>query len=175
MNEGRHGCPVCRTESKLVIPSAVFATGKQKNEIRATYMTRLSSIPCKLFNQGKGYCRWAPDCNYAHLNEDGSLAVNGEGLQHSGNRRRPTRGGRNGRGSEPSEPAPTREEMQEFIMLAAAGLAEPDRDTLELYLTLSRLGLSRSAIVAALSDFQRLNALTEVDSDSDLDSDDEDY
>lgn len=83
-NKKRHSCPVCRIDSTLVIPSAVFATGKEKNEIRATYLTRLSSIPCKYFKRGYGRCRFAPDCNYAHLYPDGSLAVDANGLQSSG-------------------------------------------------------------------------------------------
>lgn len=83
-NEGKYGCPICRTESRLVIPSSVFAVGREKNEIRATYLTRLSSIPCKLFNYGQGHCRFAPECNYAHLTTAGKLAIDENGLQHSG-------------------------------------------------------------------------------------------
>lgn len=165
-NEGRHGCPVCRTESNLVIPSAVFATGAEKNEIRATYLTRLSTIPCKLYNKGRGFCRWAPECNFAHLNEDGSFALTEEGLQHGGRKRLPRR--RNQSTRVPREI--TSEEVHEFAAILMTFNIMPTRGVLTHYMTLSQLGFSPLECVQAILE---LNGNFD-DDDDDEEEDEED-
>lgn len=91
MNESKYACPVCRTGSKLVIPSAVYVKGSEKNEMRAAYISRLAAIPCKHFNYGQGRCPFAPECHYAHLTPSGELAVDENGLQSAGRPRKPRR------------------------------------------------------------------------------------
>lgn len=127
----------------MVVPSAVFATGKEKNEIRAAYMTRLSTIPCKNFNFGEGRCPFAPECMYAHLRRDGSLAVDENGLQSAGKplpvRPRRNRGVRNG----PNQtPAPLSESELDALRLLTEETGALSLDTM-VYLSLCmRFGLS---------------------------------
>jgi len=168
-NDGRFGCPVCRTESRLVIPSAVFATGKQKNEIRAAYMTRLSTIPCKNFNYGNGRCRFAPECLYAHLNSDGSLAVDENGLQSAGKppppRKRRVGCGRTG------GPNQMATELSERELQALLGVIEEtggalNMDTMLFLRLYMRLGVAPDA--------RLLRMHMEISDDEDDDDDDDD-
>mmetsp|Transcript_10329 Transcript_10329/g.15836 ORF Transcript_10329/g.15836 Transcript_10329/m.15836 type:complete len:251 (-) Transcript_10329:153-905(-) len=50
-------CPICRTNSYLVIPSSrKLEEGDLKNAMLDEYTDTLSAIPCKHFNEGKGFC-----------------------------------------------------------------------------------------------------------------------
>lgn len=50
-------CPICRTNSYLVIPSTkFFGDGPDKDELIDEYADALADIPCQHFNQGHGYC-----------------------------------------------------------------------------------------------------------------------
>jgi hypothetical protein len=44
-------------------------------------------MPCKHFAFGKGRCPFAPNCFYAHVNENGELLFDEQGLQSSGQKR----------------------------------------------------------------------------------------
>lgn len=148
MNENKRACPVCRVESTLVIPSAVFATGAAKNEMRASYLSRLSSIPCKHFNKGHGRCPYAPECNYAHLNADGTLAVDANGLQKSGkapparrlNHRAP-------RAPRSRTSGFTREEQRLYVSLTQIGLTDNEQNR-AIFSTLSSMGWSTTLIAS---------------------------
>mmetsp|Transcript_4401 Transcript_4401/g.7472 ORF Transcript_4401/g.7472 Transcript_4401/m.7472 type:complete len:180 (+) Transcript_4401:1485-2024(+) len=50
-------CPICRENSFLVIPSyyMIYDMGL-KEELLEEYRERITEIPCKHFNFGKGYC-----------------------------------------------------------------------------------------------------------------------
>lgn len=180
INNGRLGCPVCRAESTIVVPSAVFATGKEKNEIRAAYMTRLSTIPCKNFNFGQGRCSFAPECMYAHMRPDGSLAYDENGLQSAGKpapiRSRRTRGGRRGPNQTPTQLSEREIEALQMLALDAGdGLSV---DTM-VYLSLCmRLGLAPEAELLRLqleaSDDEDNSDVDYFQSDSDSDSYDSD-
>ena len=65
-------CPICRSESYLVIPSAVMIKGgEQKDQLIEEYTDALYEIPCRHFNKGKGYCPFQNSCYYAHYLENG--------------------------------------------------------------------------------------------------------
>ncbi|GAM25366.1 hypothetical protein SAMD00019534_085410 [Acytostelium subglobosum LB1] len=66
-------CPMCRVNSYFIIPSDVFVSQEEKQEIIDEYKSKLSTIPCKYFNNGKGSCKFGTSCMYAHLNADGSI------------------------------------------------------------------------------------------------------
>lgn len=71
-NQQVRACPECRNHSDYVIPSPTFAkSGEGKEEIIASYKTRLSKIPCKHFSGELGSCPFGRDCFYLHLNDDG--------------------------------------------------------------------------------------------------------
>ncbi|KAK4523218.1 hypothetical protein GAYE_PCTG44G1111 [Galdieria yellowstonensis] len=66
-------CPVCRTPSFFVIPSLVVpASVERKKEIIEKYKSKLTTIPCKYFNYGKGTCPFSTSCFYAHCYPDGT-------------------------------------------------------------------------------------------------------
>lgn len=66
-------CPVCRTESFLVIPSDTYESNKSVREnLLARYKQKLSSIPCKHFDYGRAECPFAASCMYAHVDLDGN-------------------------------------------------------------------------------------------------------
>lgn len=157
-NERKYDCPVCRETSELVIPSAAYATGKEKNEIRAAYLTRLSTIPCKHFNYGEGHCPFAPYCHYAHLSRDGSLMVDDLGLQHPGIRPRrrnqqrvlrihPRQRQRPNIDPNENPLSPEEEDWIRTILPPNTQLTESLRVLLRLYL---RMGLSRNQIQTLL-------------------------
>lgn len=65
-------CPICRTNSYLVIPSDYMIYDLDfKEQLLEEYQERLDDIPCKHFNFGKGYCPFQNSCFYAHLLENG--------------------------------------------------------------------------------------------------------
>ena len=60
-------CPLCRTESYVIIPSNQFIeSGDEKDEIMYRYKTILQNMPCKHFNKGEGKCPFLNSCFYAH-------------------------------------------------------------------------------------------------------------
>lgn len=66
-------CPVCRTESFLVIPSATYESDKAvRDDLLERYKQKLSSIPCKHFDYGRGECPFGGSCMYAHMDVDGN-------------------------------------------------------------------------------------------------------
>lgn len=125
-----------------MIPSSVFATGREKNEIRATYLTRLSSIPCKLFNYGQGHCRFAPECNYAHLTTAGELAIDSNGLQHPGKPKpRSTPSRRSRLHTDPNANPLTEWEMRELLRISLENDVPLNPTTLSLFRLWIRMGL----------------------------------
>jgi E3 ubiquitin-protein ligase makorin len=74
-NEVVRSCPVCRTATYLITPSYVWPQSPdEKERIIGDYKRKLSTIPCKHFDYGKGVCPFGSSCFYAHLNPDGSKA-----------------------------------------------------------------------------------------------------
>ncbi|XP_018493819.1 E3 ubiquitin-protein ligase makorin-1-like [Galendromus occidentalis] len=68
------GCPECRTESHLVIPSAYFVgKGERKATLVEGYKTALSKRICKFFDQGRGACPFASRCLSRHVLPNGEL------------------------------------------------------------------------------------------------------
>ena len=55
----------------MVIPSSKYLQGKEKDDLMATYKKRLSDIPCKHFNHGKGKCPFLNSCFYGHFTSEG--------------------------------------------------------------------------------------------------------
>lgn len=66
-------CPTCRKDSLFIIPSIFYCTGELKNRMVEQYKANLKEQPCKYFVKSSS-CPFGPDCFYAHINQDGSLA-----------------------------------------------------------------------------------------------------
>ncbi len=67
-------CPICRTTSWFIVPSAVWpASAEDRELIVAGYKAKLASIDCRLFNFGDGACPFAQSCFYKHAYRDGTL------------------------------------------------------------------------------------------------------
>ena len=67
-------CPICRQTSYLVIPSYYHvASSPSKDYLVEEYKATLATIPCRLFNKGKGECPFRNSCLYEHRGEDGEL------------------------------------------------------------------------------------------------------
>lgn len=65
-------CPICRENSYLVIPSNTLITDWDiKGDLIEEYTEALGDIPCRHFNQGKGYCPFQNSCYYGHWLENG--------------------------------------------------------------------------------------------------------
>ena len=65
-------CPQCRTNSYLVIPSnKMISDGPEKDELIEEYTDALYAIPCRHFNNGKGYCPFQNSCFYSHIDMNG--------------------------------------------------------------------------------------------------------
>lgn len=77
-------CPICRTQSYHVVPSSIHLIGEEKKKAKETYIKGLNKIPCKHFSNGEGFCPFAPNCFFAHLNKDGTVAVDKNGKQNCG-------------------------------------------------------------------------------------------
>lgn len=68
-------CPVCRTESFVVIPSARLVVDPiRKAKLVDMYKSTLSTIKCRYFEYGQTSCPFGSSCFYAHLMPDGSVA-----------------------------------------------------------------------------------------------------
>ncbi|KAF8141648.1 hypothetical protein EV363DRAFT_1467263 [Boletus edulis] len=83
-------CPLCRTPSRFVTPSAhFFANGPRKKETIDAYKASMARIACKYFDEtsrtGKPCCPFGTDCFYRHTNSDGTLHVFHHGAKHSMN------------------------------------------------------------------------------------------
>jgi len=71
--EVRRACPLCRIESHLVIPSNFYVhSGPEKDEVVEEFKESMGSIPCRLFNYGKGECPFLNSCFYDHRLKDGT-------------------------------------------------------------------------------------------------------
>ena len=66
-----HSCPICRVESKHVIPCETFLADKEKEEYFETYKEKKSKIKCKRFDGTLGSCPFGKECYYAHLDSQG--------------------------------------------------------------------------------------------------------
>jgi len=65
-------CPICRINSYIVIPSSrMIYEGELKDELFEEYTEALAEIPCRHFNQGKGYCPFQNSCYYSHYLPNG--------------------------------------------------------------------------------------------------------
>ncbi|KAK1944531.1 E3 ubiquitin-protein ligase makorin-1 [Phytophthora citrophthora] len=68
-------CPVCRVETKFIIPSSRMVTKPERKRILIdVYRQNLSGIPCRHFDEGRGTCPFGSSCFYAHRYPDGTLA-----------------------------------------------------------------------------------------------------
>jgi len=77
-------CPICRTESFLVIPSDTYERdSNMKAELLGKYKNKLASIPCKHFNLGNGECPFGASCMYAHTDAQGNHINDGEGNEEA--------------------------------------------------------------------------------------------
>lgn len=66
-------CPLCRTESYLVIPSDTYENSMEAKEaLMESYKKRLSNIPCRYYDFGAGECPFLGSCLYAHIDSDGN-------------------------------------------------------------------------------------------------------
>ncbi|KAI0331435.1 hypothetical protein GY45DRAFT_1248626 [Cubamyces sp. BRFM 1775] len=73
-------CPMCRTASRFVTPSAHFypQENPQKAEIIAKYKASMARVKCKYFEKSrpnKRFCPFGKDCFYKHENADGTPYV----------------------------------------------------------------------------------------------------
>eukprot|EP00803_Ostreobium_quekettii_P002361 evm.model.scf_3161.1 EVM.evm.TU.scf_3161.1 scf_3161:9188-14467(+) len=65
-------CPICRTTTYFITPSAVWPTNREdKERIVESYKQKLASIDCKYFNFGAGECPFGTSCFYRHVDKDG--------------------------------------------------------------------------------------------------------
>ena len=70
--EVARSCPICRTPSFYIIPSADFVENYQsKVNLANDYKKKLSSIPCRFFNHGDGSCPFGSSCFYDHRYKNG--------------------------------------------------------------------------------------------------------
>ncbi|KAL4151534.1 hypothetical protein PRNP1_008476 [Phytophthora ramorum] len=68
-------CPVCRVETKFIIPSSRMVTKPERKKFLIdVYRKNLSAIPCRHFDEGRGTCPFGTSCFYAHRYPDGTLA-----------------------------------------------------------------------------------------------------
>ncbi|XP_003743395.1 E3 ubiquitin-protein ligase makorin-1-like [Galendromus occidentalis] len=72
--ESVRGCPECRTQSELVIPSAYFVGGgEQKRLLIEGYKAALSTKPCEFL---EGECPFAEECFFRHDPAESPSALN---------------------------------------------------------------------------------------------------
>ncbi|KAI9464176.1 hypothetical protein HD554DRAFT_2026769 [Boletus coccyginus] len=82
-------CPLCRTPSRFVTPSAhFFPNGSScKRDTIGAYKASMARVPCKYFDAtsrtGKPCCPFGIDCFYQHTNPDGTPHVFLHGAKHS--------------------------------------------------------------------------------------------
>ncbi|KAI8910206.1 hypothetical protein EDD86DRAFT_204773 [Gorgonomyces haynaldii] len=67
-------CPICRTITYAVTPSAVWPRSKaEKEEIIQKYRESLKKINCKFYDFGNGTCPFGTSCFYKHADKFGNL------------------------------------------------------------------------------------------------------
>ena len=72
--DGKRMCPLCRTQSYFIIPSAVHVIDEaRKAAVLEAYCANMREIPCKKFDQGRGVCPYGSSCFYMHRYADGEL------------------------------------------------------------------------------------------------------
>jgi len=68
------GCPECRVYSSYVIPSDIWVEDKQEKEkLIEKYKNKMSQLPCKYFDEGRGQCQFGKHCFYLHKFADGTI------------------------------------------------------------------------------------------------------
>ncbi|KIY70308.1 hypothetical protein CYLTODRAFT_196202 [Cylindrobasidium torrendii FP15055 ss-10] len=81
-------CPMCRAESKYVMPSSIpFRNGDSRKESAlATYKESMAKVRCRHFERSKKdptmttFCPFGKDCFYQHLNDDGTPYIFADGV-----------------------------------------------------------------------------------------------
>lgn len=69
-------CPVCRTPTHFVTPSARWPeTAEAKAVIVQGYVDAMAQRDCAHFNFGDGSCPFGTSCFYRHAYRDGRLEV----------------------------------------------------------------------------------------------------
>lgn len=69
-------CPICRTPSFYIIPSATFVEDYQeKVKLAEEYRKKLMEVPCKYFDYGDGNCPFGSSCFYDHRYKNGNKWV----------------------------------------------------------------------------------------------------
>lgn len=74
--ETTRSCPQCRTLAYVILPSDRYITEPaRKAALGEAYHSHQRSLPCRLFNGGKGECPFGSSCWYAHTNADGTAHI----------------------------------------------------------------------------------------------------
>jgi hypothetical protein len=64
--------PKCSAVSTYIVPSPTYVSeGLKKNSLVASYREKMTKIPCKYFDFGKGTCKFGDNCHYAHVDANG--------------------------------------------------------------------------------------------------------
>ena len=67
-------CPLCRTHSDYVIPSAYWVDETEdKSKLIDQYQKKLSHIACRYFDEGNGTCPFGNNCFYRHALPNGDI------------------------------------------------------------------------------------------------------
>ena len=67
-------CPLCRTHSDYVIPSAYWVDDTEdKSKLIDQYQKKLSNIACRYFDDGNGTCPFGNNCFYMHALPNGTI------------------------------------------------------------------------------------------------------
>ena len=64
--EGQVSCPVCRVESSFIAKSYRFKKGETKEIVIKRAKERMKETDCKLFDKGKGVCKYGDNCRNRH-------------------------------------------------------------------------------------------------------------
>jgi len=73
--ETARACPVCRAHAHLIVPcDRVVRHPVRRAQVLEAYTRRLRSIPCRMFDRGRGECAFGSSCFYEHRLRDGTLA-----------------------------------------------------------------------------------------------------
>ncbi|KAI0629280.1 hypothetical protein C8Q77DRAFT_1143142 [Trametes polyzona] len=78
-------CPMCRTSSRFVTPSAFFYPegDPKKVEVIEKYKASMARVKCKYFERSKPsrrFCPFGRDCFYKHVNSDGTPYIFDHGV-----------------------------------------------------------------------------------------------
>ncbi|KAF8511846.1 hypothetical protein BU17DRAFT_54356 [Hysterangium stoloniferum] len=78
-------CPMCRLQTKFIVPSSIFYAQGDPRKLAAVEMYRLSMarVPCRYFVNSppdERYCPFGKDCFYQHKNADGTPFVFMDGV-----------------------------------------------------------------------------------------------